>query len=234
MKVLTLFFVLALAAPLASADNLSIQIIMDDSGVLLDAKDAQAFKLHLLSQIKSLATRRSSSKARVDVISTSLGRTVWSGTPMVLRRNPTRAGELIRTIQTDPSRCNNLPGAFAELRSNLAALERDGIKEAHVLVFSSLVHTPRPCNDDTAITLPQLPPQDGDIVGVLSSSPIIRSISFFWVSPHQKRVWEDFLAPVFMQADQMDVSVHLYDVARSKQVLVERRLLSDLLDGGEK
>ena len=91
-----------------------------------------------------LTRKRREATAHIDVISTSYGRTVWSGTPQDLKRRHEQQQELIDKIASDDKRCNNLPGAFDELKSNMAALERRGVHEVHALVFSSLIHTPRP------------------------------------------------------------------------------------------
>lgn len=216
---LVLVLLVALSTPVLAQERIAIQLLIDDSGVLLEADAAQSHKLLLLSHLKALATKRSGANAKVEVISTSYGRTVWSGTPLAIRRDPARAQELVDAVKADPGRCNNLPGAFAELRSNLAQLEREGVTAVHVIVFSSLVHTPRPCDQVQGITLPQLPPTEGDIAGVLGGLPHIRSVSFFWVSPHQRMVWEQFLTPAFTTLRNTGARVSFFDVERSKSAL---------------
>ncbi|MBP7275669.1 MAG: hypothetical protein KBA51_05660 [Kiritimatiellae bacterium] len=219
MKHLLLTLLLMVSAPLFAQEKIAIELIVDESGVLLDAGSAHTTKMMLLAHLKALATKRAGAHAKVNVISTSLGRTVWSGTPLELRRDPLRAQALVDAITADPARCNNLPGAFAELKSNLAQHEREGIHAVQVVVFSSLVDTPRPCSDITRITLPQMPPAQADINGALSGSANLRSISFFWVSPHQKRVWEEFLAPSFDSLRARGVPVTFLDVERSLSAL---------------
>lgn len=223
MRTILLPLVLALLVGLSThshaQERIAIELLIDDSGVLLNADAAQSYKLLLLSHLKALATKRSGANAKLEVISTAYGRTVWSGTPLAIRRDPARAQELVDAVSADPGRCNNLPGAFAELRSNLAQLEREGVNTVHIIVFSSLVHTPRPCADLTAITLPQLPPIEGDIAGALTSAQNVRSVSFYWVSPHQRIVWEQFLAPSFTVLRNSGARVSFFDVERSKSAL---------------
>ena len=219
MKHLLLTLLLILSAPVLAQEIIALELIIDDSGVLLDAGSAQTTKMMLLAHVKALATKRAGAHAKINVISTSLGRTVWSGTPLELRRDPLRAQALVDAITADPARCNNLPGAFAELRSNLAQHEREGVHGVQVVVFSSLVDTPRPCGDITRIPLPQMPPAEGDINGALSKPANLRSLAFFWVSPHQKRVWEDFLAPSFDSLRARGVAVTFLDVERSLSAL---------------
>lgn len=219
MKAILLALLVALSTPVLAEERIAIELLIDDSGVLLDADAAQSHKLLLLSHLKALATKRAGANAKIEVISTSYGRTVWSGTPLAIRRDPVRAQELVDVITADPGRCNNLPGAFAELRSNLAQLGREGVSTVHIIVFSSLVHTPRPCDQVQGITLPQLPPTEGDIAGALTSSPHIRSVSFFWVSPHQRIVWEQFLSAAFATLRSGGARVSFLDVERSKSAL---------------
>ena len=219
MKTLILTFLLIVSIPAFAQERIALELLIDDSGVLLDAQEAHSYKLMLLAHLKALATRREGANARIEVISTALGRTVWSGTPLTLRRDPARAQELVEAVTADPARCNALPGAFRELQSNLAQLERAGVNEIHIIVFSSLIHTPRPCADITRITLPQLPPTEGDIPGAFATTAPIRSVSFFWVSPHQKFVWEGFLESAFTTLRQNGARVTFLDVERSKDAL---------------
>jgi len=200
----------------ARGSSTTIQIIIDDSGVLVDSQNADKYKLVLLGHLKQLTRKREFGAAHIDVISTSIGRTVWSGAVSDLKRKPARALALIESIKTNIESCNNLPASFAELKSNLTALERQSFTKAHVIVFSSLIHTPRPCDKTTSITLPQVPPVEGNINGALSSSEIVRSINFYWVSPHQKSVWEEFLKPTFMWALQVGTNMTFKDIERSK------------------
>ena len=200
----------------ARGSSTTLQIIMDDSGVLVDSENADKYKLVLLGHLKMLTRKREFATAHIDVISTSIGRTIWSGTPSDLKRKPARALALVEGIKTKLESCNNLPASFAELKSNLTALERQSFTKAHVMVFSSLIHTPRPCDKTTKIVLPQVPPMKGNINAALASSEIVRSINFYWVSPHQKSVWEEFLKPTFMWAFQGNVNMTFKDIERSK------------------
>jgi len=200
----------------ARGSSTTIQLIIDDSGVLVDSQNADKYKLVLLGHLKRLTRKREFATAHIDVISTSIGRTVWSGTPSDLKRKPARAIALIESIKTNLESCNNLPASFAELKSNLIALERQSFNKAHVIVFSSLIHTPRPCDKTTKIVLPQVPPVKGNINAALASSKIVRSINFYWISPHQKSVWEEFLTPTFIWAFQSDANMTFKDIERSK------------------
>lgn len=200
----------------AKSSQTTIQIIMDDSGVLIEPVEADRYKLQIFSHIKKLVRKREFANAHIDVINSSIGRTIWSGVPMDLKRKPARALALVNAIKTVPENCNNLPDSFMELASNLKALQRQGFTKAHVIVFSSLIHTPRPCADTTKIILPQSPPVEVNINGALISSNIVRSINFYWISPHQKRVWEEFLKPTFNLASMNKISMTFQDIERSK------------------
>lgn len=103
-----------------------------------------------------------------------------------------------------------------ELAGNLKALERQEFTKSHVIVFSSLIHTPRPCDTTTQVILPQVPPVEGNINASLTSSKTVHSISMYWVSPHQMRVWGDFLEPTFNWALNKNIPMTLMDIERSK------------------
>jgi len=218
MKNIYIIILVLCFTPCAFAKNYqtTIQIIMDDSGVLIEPIEADRYKLQILSHIKKLVRKREFANAHIDVISTSIGRTIWSGVPMDLKRKPARALALVNAIKTIPENCNNLPDSFIELASNLKALKRQNFTKAHVIIFSSLIHTPRPCGDTTKIILPQSPPVEVNINGALISSNIVRSISFYWISPHQKRIWEEFLQPTFNLASMNKISMTFQDIERSK------------------
>ncbi len=207
------------ASAFARGSSTTLQIIMDDSGVLVDAENAYKYKLVFLGQLKKLIKKNEYSKAQIDVISTSKGRTIWSDTVSNLKRKPERAQMLVDSLKAAPENCNNLSGAFSELESNLTALERRKYKTAHVIVFSSLIDTPRPCDKTTKVILPQTPPVKSNINAALSSSGLVRSINFYWVSPHQKRVWEEFLTPTFDWAMKSNVNMTFMDIERSKPSL---------------
>lgn len=214
---LTLILILCFTPDVfAKNSQTTIQIIFDDSGVLIEAENADQYKILLLSHIRKLVRKRKFANSHIDVISSSIGRTIWSGVPMDLKRKPARALALIEAIKTKSENCNNLPASFQELSSNLRALKRQGYKEAHVIVFSSLIHTPRPCDKTSQIILPQTPPQEGNINSAISSLAIVRSINFFWISPHQMRVWEEFLKPTFNWAALNNIPFKFLDIERSK------------------
>jgi hypothetical protein len=211
----------AFASTLASAQDaqIAIEILVDESGVLQHSEEAANYKMAILAHLKALTRKRRGAKAHIDVIATSYGRTVGTGTPQDLKRNAQQAQELVDKIASDYKRCNNLPGAFDELKSNIAALERQGVREAHALIFSSLIHISLPCDATTHIKLPQRPPAKGDINEALSASEVLRSLTFYWISLHQRRVWEEFLSPALTWAGEKGVRYALFDEVRTHNAL---------------
>lgn len=192
--------------------KLAIEVIIDDSGTLTEPEKAQAFKLQLFAHLQNLRKKRRYASARIEVISTAYGRSVWIGTPRDLKGS--RASTLVPKIEAHADYCNNLPGAFSELETSLADLEQRGYEEIWVIVFSSLIDTPRPCRDNMSIELPQLPPPL-DFARILTQSPAVRKIAFYWVNPFQKRPWFETLEPVRGWAGARGTSFSLYDIENS-------------------
>ncbi|MCB9987719.1 MAG: hypothetical protein H6868_00095 [Rhodospirillales bacterium] len=222
MKTANLFACVAmLASTLAAAaePRVAIEVIVDDSGVLSQPKKADEYKLQLLGHLKELRKKRRFAKARIDVISSSYGRSVWIGTPSDLK-GP-RAAPLVDAVKVRSENCNNLPGAFAELDTNLQILKSRGYDEIHVYLFSSLIHTPVPCSKESTITLPQLPPPF-DINDVLTSSDAIRTVAVYWVNPHQKRPWLDHLQTTAQWLNAKGGRFALMDIENTKYQLNSR------------
>ena len=186
---------------------------MDDSGVLTDAAEAEKYKLSMLGHLKALNNIRRFSQARIDVISTAYGRSMWIGSPRDL--NSPRAAELLDYIQPKLDQCNNLEGAFKALEANLEQLERQGYKEVYVLVFSSLIDTPRPCNGVVNLKLPQLPPPL-DLNAILTDRESLKAVNFFWVNPHQRAVWNEFLSPSIDHSSQNGIPFGLFDIENTR------------------
>lgn len=203
----------------AKPTEITVQLIIDDSGVLLEGPLAQTNKLKLLGHLKALLKKRSFSQARLEVISTSKGRTVWSGSLRDLKARAVRQKDLVEAIQAQKNRCNNLGGAFEELKANLQSLERQGVNTAYVIVFSSLIETPSPCHGLEQITLPQEPPVQAQINQALTASEIVKDLRFYWVSPHQLKLWQDYLSPSFAWANKRAVPMMMLDINRSAPAL---------------
>ena len=219
MKMLTLTLILFTTISITSSPSyaarekeaiLAVEVLFDDSGVLTDPERAKNYKLLLLGHLKGLTRKRRYANARIDVISTSFGRSVWIGSPRDLKRGP-HAEALIPHTESHKNYCNNLPGAFAELQSNLQQLERQNYQEIIVIVFSSLIDTPRPCENTVELTLPQMPPPM-DINAILTSSKAIRSITFYWSNPHQKKIWTDMLEPTIRWSKNHNTPFGLFDI----------------------
>lgn len=213
---LVILFIFSIVNPplsLAQSREIAFEIVMDDSGVLTDAAEAEKYKLSMLGHLKALNNIRRFSQARIDVISTAYGRSMWIGSPRDL--NSPRAAELLDYIQPKPDQCNNLEGAFKALEANLEQLERQGYKEVYVLVFSSLIDTPRPCNGVVNLKLPQLPPPL-DLNAILTDRETLKAVNFFWVNPHQRAVWNEFLSPSIDHSSQNDIPFGLFDIENTR------------------
>lgn len=213
---LVILFIFSIVNPplsLAQSREIAFEIVMDDSGVLTDAAEAEKYKLSMLGHLKALNNIRRFSQARIDVISTAYGRSMWIGSPRDL--NSPRAAELLDYIQPKLDQCNNLEGAFKALEANLEQLERQGYKEVYVLVFSSLIDTPRPCNGVVNLKLPQLPPPL-DLNAILTDRESLKAVNFFWVNPHQRAVWNEFLSPSIDHSSQNGIPFGLFDIENTR------------------
>lgn len=208
------------AAP--GTGTVAIQLVFDDSGVLMEADRAKEQKLRILSHLLSMTRARRYAEARIDLISTSAGRSLWIGTPADLKGGP-QTDRMLSLLDAHPDHCNNLPAAFAELETNIRQLEQQGYEEIVVVVFSSLIDTPAPCGDSMQITLPQLPPDTG-INRVLMSSDAVKSVSFYWVDHNQRKVWLEFLQPTSEWLGEHSGKFGLFDVENTIYEL-ESRLL---------
>ena len=218
---LVILFLFSIASPplsFAQSREIAFEIVMDDLGVLTDAADAEQYKLSMLGHLKALNNIRRFSQARIDVISTSYGRSMWIGSPRDL--NSPRAAELLDYIQPNPDQCNNLEGAFKALEANLEQLDRQGYEEVYILVFSSLIDTPRPCGDIVNLHLPQLPPPL-DMEAILTGRETLKAINFYWVNPHQRAVWNEFLSPAIDHSSQNDIPFGLFDIENTRFELDE-------------
>lgn len=193
-----------------SEGPIAIQVLLDDSGVLMESEQAYEQKLALLGHLRSMSRQRRFAQARIDVISTSRGRGVWIGTPLDLKGGP-KTDALVQHSVSHPTHCNNLPAAFSELQMNIEHLEQQGFKNIYIIVFSSLIHTPSPCEPSMQITLPQLPPEAG-IVEVLTSSDAIQSVAFYWVDHNQRRIWGEFLEPVSVHLGERQAKFGFFDI----------------------
>jgi len=221
MKILLTIFVLVVGFGAtdvkAQESKVGIQLIIDESGVISDPEEAGIFKMRLLAQLKSLLRKRDYATARLDVISTSMGRTLWVGELAELK-DIERAEELIEVIETKPNHCNNLGAAFRELDYNLAQRTAEGYDKVYVLVFSSLINTPRDCGSNVTIKLPQPPPKT-DIASILTAHDQIEQVSFYWVNPHQKFVWLEKLDPAVKWLQSSAKKFEFHDIEASRYAL---------------
>lgn len=196
MKSLIVFIAILLplvaAMPARAEDKqIAIQLVVDDSGLLTSPQEADLLKQRLLAQLKSLLKRREYAGARLDVITTSHGRTRWIGELKDLKDHE-RALALVELMPSKPDHCNSLGQSFTALGNNIRQRTAEGFTHIHVLVFSSLIDTGGPCDDVVVITLPQLPPEM-DISAELTARETVKRVSFFWVNPHQIRIWSEKL-----------------------------------------
>lgn len=190
--IIALSFTLAMTLPASAEDKrLAIELVVDDSALLTSPQEADLLKQRLLAQLKSLLKRREYANARLDVITTSLGRTSWVGELKDLRDHE-RALALVELIPSKPDYCNSLASSFAVLGNNIRQRSAEGFTHIDVLIFSSLIDTGGPCSEEVTITLPQLPPEL-DVSAELTARDTVKRVSFFWVNPHQLRIWSEKL-----------------------------------------
>lgn len=189
----------------------AIILVMDDSGVLTESERASQQKLLMLAQLKALHTKKRFAQASLNIISTSYGRSVWAGSVADLRTE--RANEVLKKIEADPKRCNQLEAAFKSVKTTIKQLEQRGVNDVHVFVFSSMIATPSPCND-LKISLPQLP-VPVNFEEIFTTSDAVSSIGFYFVNPHQLKVYQSALEPLATWANSQGKKFGLFDVEDS-------------------
>ena len=193
----------------ATADKSAFILVNDDSGVLSEPERASQLKLLMLAQLKDLHTKRKFATAKLQIVSTSFGRSVWVGSVDDLKSE--RAEDVIQKIESNASYCNRLGESFSAVQTSVAQLEQQGYTDIHVYYFSSLISTPMGCTNDVKITLPQLP-VPVDFTGTLTASNSVSSIGFYYVNPHQLRTYREVLAPVAAWANANGKDFAMYEM----------------------
>ena len=184
-------------------------LVNDDSGVLTQPQRASKLKLLMLAQLKDLRKKLKFSKAKLQIISTSYGRSVWVGSIADLKSK--RAADVVAKIESKATHCNRLSESFDSIRTSIRQLEQQGYSDVHIYFFSSMISTPPVCNDDVDITLPQLP-VPADFTGTLTSSDIVKTIAMYYVNPHQLRAYQEALIPVASWANVNNKDFGIYDM----------------------
>ena len=201
----------------------AILVVFDDSGLVSEPAEADALKLRLLGHLQSLLKRREYANARLDVITTSLGRTRWVGDLRDLKDRE-RGAVLVSLIPSKPDRCNNLSKSFRALGENIRARSAEGYSNIQVLIFSSLIDTGGVCEEQVVIKLPQMPP-DIDVSAELSSTDTVKRISFYWVNPHQHRVWSEKLRPLSKWASDNGVEYEFLSTEETRYAINKRKIM---------
>lgn len=193
----------------------TIQILIDDSGLMRKPKDAQAYKNALISHLSKLPGSNMN-KAHVDVISLTSATNIFSSKAYDLKKSGLKLSKL---SAQKPNGCSNLSASFARLKSNLMFHERAGVKDAHIIGFSSFIDAPSPCHSIRKITLPQQPPVNGGFNEAIMSSPIVRSFTAYWVYDTQVQPWVEFLTPARNWLEGKGGHLRVLDTTRSQYEL---------------
>lgn len=215
ISIAVLGFFFAIHAVANTEQKPAFILVVDDSGVLTEPERAKNQKLMLLAQLKALQGKRKFAKANLTLISTSYGRPIWVGS--IADLSSERAGELVKKIETDPKRCNQLEASFKSVQTTIKQMEQRGANDIHIQVFSSLIATPSPCGD-LKIKLPQLP-VPVNFAEVFTTSSTVSSISFMYTSPHQLGAYRAALEPVANWANANGKSFAIMDVEESEHQL---------------
>lgn len=203
MIVVTLF---AIAAPTPASEFSSTnQIVIDNSPAMMGKSSAEIAQRQLLYWTWKLKRRPATRRTVVGIVSTVNAQTRWQGTPRDLGRDGAAAAGALRIIDKG---CPNLLGALDQVRINLTLLRP---KQAHVIIFSSLIHA-FPCANQT-IKLPQAVPPNLDL-SFLKRDGI--RVTFLWVHPLQKSGWLAALQKAGLR------NFRLLDPAATKALLKQR------------
>ncbi|MEX0405136.1 hypothetical protein ABGN05_05610 [Aquibium sp. LZ166] len=149
--ILALFFA-AFAPAIASAEELLVQVVVDDSGVTHDERDPQGksnFNRFLTEFFNALARahRRDRQATTIRVISAkSPPLTLWSGYASDFARDGIHGKAMKDLVGNKPSGCNDIPTALEEAQVNLAM---SGSARNTLYLITSGVHSGQGCTELT-------------------------------------------------------------------------------------
>jgi len=193
MKSLVIAGAVSLAAllsapePLTAGEALSVQLILDNGGGLLNPGEAEPVIDQMFNAVLQAARNPKFKYGNVNVITTSTAdstkvpRTVWSGRLVDIKRS---YPDIIAAARHVPNGCTDLVRAFNEADFNI---RKSSASEVWVIAFSSFIHMGRPCTD-TGIDLPQEVPPQINLGGMVTDDRVKR-IVLLNAEPDQARKW---------------------------------------------
>lgn len=190
--------------------------VNDDSGMLQNKERASQLRTLALAQLRSLEKKRKYANAQFIAISTSYAKPVFVGNVKDLSGN--RAQALVDKLEPLPDRCNQLAESFTAVDSTVRNLEQQGFASINIYIFSSLISTPNPCKAIKSIALPQLP-VPVDFKAKLTRSKAVKTIAFYYVNPHQIRVYQDVLGEIEAWGYEAGNNFAMFDVEGSDHAL---------------
>ena len=221
---------LAVSLPLfaawpAMAEELSVQIVMDNGFGLQNPGQAETIRDALFHAVYNASANYKFKNAQIDIVTTATAdqndvpRTVWSGKLSDLSSQY----EVVKSaVSHVPNGCTDLERAFDEVRRNII---RSPAKRIWILSVSSLIHLGRPC-DSLEIKLPQPVPQKINLGGFVADNRVER-IWFLAAEGDQRNVWLDALigvgAPLRMNEGTLDFTTANLDESLNKLASAEFR-----------
>ena len=173
-------------------NDVKFLIIVDDSGTIQNEKTFEGIKSRLWSKLQDLRMILEYQNAEIEVIVSSSGESVWSGTVKDLRNTLWRKGRakaLIADTQSVSNRCNDLSAAFATLNRSIKLMDGRIFRTVHIYVVSNLYHTGKNCSSFTKILYPNSPPEGLNVEQIVTQRPQIKTVSFFGVHAEQSDIW---------------------------------------------
>ncbi len=213
LTALTLF-----SAPLcAASEKAAFVFVNDDSGAMTDMEHVPQLRDRMLKQFNTLKKKaRRYARADLVLISTSKARPVWYG--KISDLGGKRGHEVIDRTTNDPKRCNQIAASFKAVRNAIKQLDRQGATEIHIVVFSSLISTPIPCDKIVRIDLPQLPVQV-DWLASLTPTDHVNSVTFYGVNTHQHPVYTQSLEPLAGWGEKRGKTFDIHDFESTSNAL---------------
>jgi len=199
-------------------------IVADDSGTIMHEKEFKQIKNLLWGKLQDLRMILEYQHAAIEVITTSGGKTVWSGTVKDLRntlRRQGRAKDLVEATKAVANRCNDLEAAFSTLDRSIKLLDKRAFPTVHIYVVSNLYHTGKDCHRHTKITYPNAPPEGLEVSRIVTQRPEIKTVAFLGVHEAQSPIWlsEQLEGLLAWEEEEEDRNFAFYTETQSLQAL---------------